>query len=120
MAETDVHRDLMTDALLHPLKEYFRDQTDVYISGNLLLYYEQGRPSAVIAPDVFVVFGVPHHQRRIYKLWEEPQAPAVVFELTSKSTYHTDLSTKRFLYETLGVREYFLFDPLHEYLRPPL
>ncbi len=120
MAETDVHRDLMTDALLHPLKEYFRHRDDVYISGNLFLYYEEGNRSAVVAPDVFVVFGVSNQQRRIYKLWEEAKAPDIVIELTSESTYRTDLSDKRLLYETLKVREYFLFDPLQDYLRPPL
>jgi len=120
MAETDVHRDLMTDALLHPLKEYFRHRDDVYISGNLFLYYEEGNRSAVVAPDVFVVFGVANQQRRIYKLWEEDKAPDIVIELTSESTYRTDLSDKRLLYETLKVREYFLFDPLQDYLRPPL
>ena len=120
MAETDTHRDLMTDALLHPLKERYRDDPNVYVSGNLFLYYEEGDPSAVVAPDVFVVFGVPDHQRRIYKLWEEDRAPDVVFELTSERTYREDLSDKRLIYEELGVREYFLFDPLEDYLRPPL
>ncbi len=120
MAETDVHRDLMTDALLHPLKERFRQEDDVYVSGNIFLYYEEGNRSAVVAPDVFVVFGVPNRQRRIYQLWEEGKAPDVVFELTSESTYREDLSDKRLVYEALGVREYFLFDPLRDYLRPPL
>jgi Uma2 family endonuclease len=120
MAETDTHRDLMTDALLHPLKERYRDAPDVYVSGNLFLYYEEGDPNAVVAPDVFVVFGVPDHQRRIYKLWEENHPPDIVFELTSKHTYREDLSDKRLVYEELGVREYFLFDPLKDYLRPPL
>lgn len=120
MAETDVHRDLMTDALLHPLKERFRQESDVYVSGNLFLYYEKGNPSAVVAPDVFVVFGVSNQQRRTYKLWEESKSPDVVFELTSGSTYREDLSDKRLVYEMLGVREYFLFDPLRDYLRPPL
>jgi Uma2 family endonuclease len=120
MAETDTHRIQMTDALIHPLKERYRDQGNVYVSGNLFLYYEEGNPKAFVAPDVFVVFGVSNAQRRTYKLWEEGQAPDVVFELTSKKTYQDDLSRKRLLYEELGVREYFLFDPLHEYLRPPL
>ena len=31
-----------------------------------------------------------------------------------------DLGTKRALYEMLGVQEYFLYDPLGEYLRPAL
>ena len=32
MAETDTHRDQMTDALIHPLKEYFRDDPNVYLA----------------------------------------------------------------------------------------
>jgi hypothetical protein len=73
-----------------------------------------------VAPDVFVVFGVPNRQRRTYKLWIEGKTPDVVFELTSKKTRREDLNDKRYLYEQLGVREYFLFDPLREYLKPPL
>jgi Uma2 family endonuclease len=120
MAETDTHREQMTDALIFPLKQHYRHRHDVYVSGNLFLYYEEGNPRAVVAPDVFVVFGVSNRTRRIYKLWEEGVAPVIVFELTSRSTYEDDLSRKRLLYEDLGVREYFLFDPLHEYLRPRL
>ncbi len=86
----------------------------------MLLYYEEGNPAACVAPDVFVVQGVAKHERRIYKLWEEGQPPAVVFEITSRSTRLEDLGTKRALYAMLGVREYFLYDPLGEYLRPPL
>ena len=71
-------------------------------------------------PDVFVVKGVSGGRRRIYKLWEEGQPPDVVFEVTSPSTRGEDLRTKHKLYERLGVTEYFLFDPLDEYLRPPL
>jgi Uma2 family endonuclease len=119
MAETDTHRDQMADALIYPLKEWLRGQ-NVYISGNLNLYYEKGKPKAVVAPDVFVVFGVPNHTRRTYRLWDEGKAPDVVFEITSTSTRQEDLRDKRYLYEGLGVKEYFLFDPLREYLKPPL
>ena len=118
VAETDVHRDLMVD-LIAMLREYFRDDPNVYISGNLFLYYQEGDPRRSVAPDVFVVRGVPDHQRRIYKLWEEGRPPDVVFELTSPSTRSEDCRTKHDLYERLGVAEYFLFDPLGEYLQPP-
>ena len=120
MAESDTHRTQMTDALIYPLKAWFRQRSDVYVSGNMFVYYEEGHPQAVVAPDVFVVYGVPNHLRRVYKVWVEGKTPDVVFELTSKSTRREDLSDKRFLYEELGVREYFLFDPLREYLRPCL
>ena len=73
----------------------------------------------MVAPDVFVVHGVRNQPRRSYKLWEEGVVPAVVFELTSRSTRREDLRTKYDLYARLGVTEYFLFDPLGEYLRPP-
>ncbi len=119
VAETDVHRDLMFE-LITTLREHFRDDKHVYISGNLFLYYQEGDPRRSVAPDVFVVKGIPDHQRRIYKLWEEGRPPDVVFELTSRSTRGEDLRTKHALYERLGVAEYFLFDPLDEYLRPPL
>ena len=119
MAETDVHRDLMID-LIAMLREYFHDDPHVYISGNLLLYYEEGNPRRSVAPDVFVVKGIPGDRRRIYKLWEERQPPDVVFEVTSRSTRSEDLRTKHELYARLGVAEYFLFDPLGEYLQPPL
>ena len=43
-----------------------------------------------------------------------------MLEVTSKSTRRNDLVTKRALYESLGVAEYFMFDPRAEYLDPPL
>lgn len=125
MAETDVHRDQMTDALIYPLKEYFRAAQQaggqpVYVSGNILLYYVEGNPYRSVAPDVLVTFGIEQRQRRTYKVWVEGKAPDVVFELTSRSTRRKDTNEKRLLYERLGVREYFIFDPLREYLQPPL
>ncbi|MBI3761263.1 MAG: Uma2 family endonuclease [Chloroflexi bacterium] len=120
MAETDTHRDQMADSLIYPLKEHFRDRPDVYVSGNLLLYYEEDNPKASVAPDVFVVFGIPNRLRRTYLLWQEGRAPDVIVELTSESTRQKDRNEKRLLYEELGVGEYYLFDPLREYLVPPL
>jgi hypothetical protein len=86
----------------------------------MLFYYEEGSPAACVAPDVFVVLGVAKAERRTYKLWEEGQPPTVVFEITSRESRLEDLGTKWALYAMLGVREYFLYDPLGEYLRPPL
>lgn len=122
MAETDLHRDEMV-RLITTLQAAFADRPDVYVSGNLLLYYEEGNPRRSVAPDVFVVFGIRKHRREIYKLWEEGAPPAVVIEVTSKTTRREDLVTKRALYAQLGVREYFLYDPRFprlQYLDPPL
>lgn len=56
MAETEYHRDIMID-FIQMLKHYFRDVDDVHVSGNLLMYYEEGNPRKSVSPDVFVAFG---------------------------------------------------------------
>ena len=119
MGETDVHVQELVN-LLQTLQIRYRDAQDVYVSGNSFIYYEEGNRRARFSPDVYVVFGVPKRLRRIYKLWEEGQPPAAVFEFTSRSTALEDRGNKKALCENLGVREYFLCDPLAEYLRPPL
>src|SRR5947208_129955 len=72
IAESDVHRRELA-AIIAMLEHYFAANAEVYISGNLMLYYEEGNPAAVVSPDVFVVKGVPKKERRTYKLWEEGQ-----------------------------------------------
>ena len=98
------------------LKARFAGRPDVYVSGDLLIYHEEGNPRASVVPDVFVVFGAQSRLRRVYKLWEEPKAPDFVLEVASPSTWHDDEGPKRELYERLGVREYFQHDPMGEHL----
>ncbi|MBW4478942.1 MAG: Uma2 family endonuclease [Tolypothrix brevis GSE-NOS-MK-07-07A] len=103
------------------LEVYFQNLPNVYVSGNLFIYYEQGNPEAVVAPDVFVVFGVENHQRRSYKTWEENnKSPDFVLEITSKATRSKDQGAKKGIYAFLGVREYFQYDPTGDYLTPQL
>lgn len=116
--ESDVHRDEMLD-LINGLQDCFRDRRDVYVAGNLFLYYKKGDPRSVVAPDVFLVQGVANRQRKTYKLWEEGRVPSLVIELTSDSTRHEDLERKMRLYQDLEIEEYFLHDPLGDYLEPP-
>jgi Uma2 family endonuclease len=119
MGETGFHVTLIT-YLLSMLREFFRNRPDVYVGANMFVYYEEGNPTRNVAPDVFVVFGASKAERRTWKIWEEGVGPDVVFELTSRGTWSEDLGTKKGLYEWMGVREYFLFDPLSEYLSPVL
>ena len=107
MGETDVHIDALI-YLREALRDHFRDAPQIYVAGNMFLYYEEGNPTACVAPDVFMVQGVGKHERRTYRLWEEGQPPAVIFEVTSRGTRLEDLGTKRAVYAMLGVREYFL------------
>jgi len=84
------------------------------------LYFVEGDPTKSVAPDALVVKGVDPGYRRTYKVWEEGKVPDVVFETTSESTRQNDTQKKFDLYARLGIREYFLFDPLADYLDPPL
>jgi Uma2 family endonuclease len=120
MGETEVHAAEIMRLIL-TLRDHYAGRPDVYVWGDLLLYYEEGNPRAVVVPDVFVALGAGREpQRRIYKLWEEGVPPTFVIEVTSPSTRRVDLGRKRDLYAALGVAEYVLYDPLDEYLTPAL
>jgi len=121
MAETPIHRQNLT-ALIEMLEVWYAGREDVYISGNMMMYYELGNKRRHISPDVFVVIGVDAaKQRDAYLTWSEPKPTLdLVVEFTSPSTAGEDLEDKRELYRTvLGVREYLLFDPKTDYLDPP-
>ena len=120
MAESDFQRIPLSYAV-EALDLYFEDRPDVYVSGNIFLYFQEGDPTANVAPDVLVVFGVRKAERRSYKLWEEGgKAPDFILEITSETTRVKDQGVKFGLYAALGVREYLQYDPTGDYLSPPL
>ena len=119
MGETDFHSAAMI-WLREAIQDYFVDRPDVYVGTNLLLYYQRGNPAGRRDPDVLVAKGVGNHFRRSFRVWEENVMPQVLFEISSESTWREDLEVKRPLYESLGVAEYFLFDPEGVCLDPRL
>ena len=120
IAESDAARNYLIYGV-EALERYFQKDSQVYVSGNLFIYYEQGNPKAVVAPDVFVVFGVEKRKRLSYKTWEEgDKMPDFILEITSKSTASEDRGIKKGLYAYLGVKEYFQYDPTADYLKPCL
>lgn len=62
---------------------------------------------------------VKQKERRSYLLWNERPLSLIV-EVTSLDTRNRDTEFKKSLYQRIGTEEYVLFDPLGEYLRPPL
>lgn len=109
MAETERHfREILKNFSL--LEHYFANTPDVYVLGDMLMYYVEGDPTKSIAPDIFVSFGIGRKERRIYKIWEEGKPPDFVLEFASKKTYHNDLTDKKQLYADIGIKEYFLYD----------
>ena len=118
MAETDLHAETM-NRILDKLRYRYVGQ-QVYISGNVFLYYIEGDPRKCLTPDIFVVLGLKPGHRDTYLLWLEGKPPTVVFEVTSKTTRSVDESLKPDIYRRIGVAEYFMFDPTADYLIPPL
>ena len=119
MAETDTHRNQMINLIL-ALEHHFKDDPNIYVSGNILMFYQKGDGNKHRSPDVLIALDVEKKTRDFYKIWEEGKAPDVVFEITSRSTKAEDLGEKKGLYAFLGVKEYVIFDPLEEYLEPRL
>ena len=118
MAETPEHLQVMFD-LIDGLKRRYATAKDIWVGGNLFLYYERGDRKACVAPDVVLAKGVEKWDRPNYLLWNE-KPPSLIVEVTSPKTQRKDERVKKPLYERLGVEELILFDPFEEYLQPRL
>ena len=115
MAETERHfREILKN--FSRLENHFENIPDVYVLGDMMMYYEEGNPLKSISPDIFVSFGIGRKERRIYKIWEEGKPPDFVLEFASRKTYQRDLTDKKRLYADIGIKEYFLYDVEGRYL----
>jgi Uma2 family endonuclease len=114
LAETSVHIDAIINAVI-ALRNYLDGERAIVLADQFL-YYAEGFPKLRVAPDVMVVVNVPPGARDNYKVWEEGQVPAVIFEMTSAGTKDRDEIDKKFLYESLNVLEYWQFDPKGEWI----
>jgi Uma2 family endonuclease len=118
MAETDLHRDWMITNIQR-LERYYAGRR-VYVSGNLLIYYQEGDPTKCVAPDTFVVKNCRTGRREIFQTWKERRTPNFILETTSKTTRREDQGKKKEIYAKLRVAEYFLYDPRGDWLNPRL
>ena len=108
---------------IHAIAARFAHREDVYVSGDLFVHYvartEAGMPvRGQIAPDVLAVFGVEDRVRDSYVVWREGKPPDFVMEISSNRSWRRDRIEKRTIYEAMGVKEYFIYDP-REKFRPP-
>ncbi len=113
--ENDPHTTCRLDAT-GILRWAFRDR-GAYVGSGLALQIDCADLTRQVSPDLFVALepptgGFPPFPAvlRSWKVWEYG-VPAVVIEITSKSTVSSDLGSKFAEYQDLGVQEYFLFDP---------
>ncbi len=120
VGESDLHVEALI-LLREALRDFFSEAPDVYVASDMIWYWEKGNPKACTAPDGLVAKGVVgKHRRKSFREWEEGVRPCVLFEIASERTWKEDANDKRDLYESLGVHEYFLFDPETMYLQPAL
>ncbi len=118
VAETYIHLYAILTTL-EVLKQYLSGQQATVLA-NQFMYYSEGLPRMRVAPDVMVIFNVETGGRDNYKIWEEKEVPQVIFEMTSPGTKSQDQEFKKTLYEQLGVKEYWLFDPKGEWISAKL
>ena len=94
--------------------KFFFNRPDIVVSGNTFIYYVEGNPRLWVSPDCYVAFSVSEElmlSNNMYLLWEMGKAPDFVLEIGSPSTWRNDLGSKRDLYTSLGIGEYWKFDP---------
>ena len=120
MGETGLHVEAAMQ-MIAALKRALRHKKDVCVGGNQFMYFREGDPKQVVCPDAYAAFHTDPAPRRTWKVWEEGgRFPDLVVEIISESSRLLDDRGKRGVYEALGVREYYLFDPERLGPGPPL
>jgi hypothetical protein len=112
MGESILQR-LITE-LLRPLLARFLAETGprVFVGADTFIYYIQGNPKAVVAPDVYVMPGVdPDSISRCWKTWETGAAPSFALEVMSEIDDLKDVAHAPQRHDELGTKELIVFDP---------
>ena len=120
MAESEWQYTPLTETV-STLRVRYHGRDDVYVGGDMLIYYRMNRNDVSVAPDVFVVFGATGtHPRDSWLVWREGTAPDFIMEIASSRTWRRDATEKRRIYADMGVTEYVRFDPTGNYFTPAL
>ena len=120
MSENDFQFTVMIETA-STLRQRYADRPDVYVGGDMLMYYRMNDNRTRVSPDVFAVFGVTDKRpRNSWIVWREGKPPDFVLEVASPGTWRRDGAAKRDIYAEMGVPEYWRFDPTGECFSPPL
>ncbi len=87
---------------------------DVFLSSNTTLCYDPSNLNVRVQPDIYLAFGVDQgaiRPRLIYLPWEAGKPPDLALEVASPSTRWQDIIAKPRIYATIGIPEYWRFDP---------
>ena len=92
----------------------FHARPDVFLDFDSFICYDQSDLNVRVSPDVYLVFGVDSlaiPERRLYLPWEAGKPPDWVLEIASPTTGREDVDRKPGIYASIGVPEYWRFDP---------
>ncbi|MDC3962691.1 Uma2 family endonuclease [Polyangium jinanense] len=112
MGESALQR-LMTE-LLRPLIARFLAERGIqaFVGADQFIYWIKGNPKAVVAPDVYVMPGLPPDVApRCWKVWQTGVAPSFALEIMSEEDESKDASESPLRHDELGTRELIVFDP---------
>ena len=87
---------------------------EAWVCDSMNVYYVEGDPRAVVAPDVAVAFGVNVDAvagAGSYLVWAVGAAPTFVLEVASPATFRIDEVDKPAKYAAMGAAEYWRLDP---------
>jgi Uma2 family endonuclease len=115
MGETSWHTTLI-DYLKAVLVWLFRGQACT-IYDNLNFYQTLAYMEYPVAPDLAVLKGVAFEHVRSWTVGRSGPAPQVVFEILSEETWKKDVREKPTKYASMGVQEYFAYDPYEPPIR---
>jgi hypothetical protein len=99
--------------LLRPLVErYLRERgTHAHVGSDQYVYWRQHDPQACVAPDLYILPGVPQDLAiGVWKTWESGVVPAFAIEVVGRDP-HKDYEDAPRRYAELGVDELVVFDP---------
>ncbi len=100
--------------IMHSRFTDFKTRPDVFLSSNTILCYDPSNLNVRRQPDIYLAFGVDQaaiRRRRIYLPWEAGKPPDLALEVGSESTGSEDTIVKRRVYASIGILEYWQFDP---------
>jgi hypothetical protein len=83
-----------------------------FVGADQFIYWVQHHPEKVLAPDVYVLPGVPQDGRvTCLKTWEAGVVPSFALEIVSPNSVDKDYRLAPERYAELGVAELVIFDP---------
>ncbi len=100
--------------IMHSRFTDFKTRPDVFLSSNTILCYDPSNLNVRRQPDIYLAFGVDQaaiRRRKLYLPWEAGKPPDLALEVGSESTGSEDTVVETRAYATIGISEYWRFDP---------